>query len=40
MTLLDHQSDIEKHIKRMPSQAELDVLDMSEGARHIVVDPF
>lgn len=40
MKLVELQPNIEWHIKQMPSQAELDVLDMSEGARHIVVEPF
>ena len=40
MKLVELQPNIERHIKQMPSQAELDVLDMSEGARHIVVEPF
>lgn len=38
--LIDLQPQIDEHITRMPGQGELDVLDLTEGAKHIVVDPF
>ena len=34
------ESDIEKHISTMPNQQQLDLLDMTAGSEHIVVDPF
>jgi len=38
--LQELEVDIAKHISQMPSQQQLDVLDMKAGTEDIVVDPF
>ena len=38
--LQELEGDIAKHISQMPSQQQLDVLEMKAGTEGIVVDPF
>ena len=38
--LQELEGDIAKHISQMPSQQQLDELDMKAGTEDIIVDPF
>ena len=40
VTLQKLQPAIAEHVRQMPSQEQLDELDLKAGAEHIVVDPF